>query len=103
MKITMMMSSRSCQLGSMTASWSYKVGVWSESHGCPSFKLLVVFYKNLASRFTFFSPELSTALHYGKCRMDKGSEPCVNSLQSFKKKSVQQLYGIIITNHWSAP
>lgn len=83
MKITMMMSSGSCQLGS----WSYKVGVWSESHGCPSFMLLVVFffYKNLASRFTFFSPELSTALHYGKYRIDKGSEPCVNSLQSLKK------------------
>lgn len=40
MKITMMMSSGSCQLGS----WSYKVGVWSESHGCPSFMLLVVLF-----------------------------------------------------------
>lgn len=86
MKITMMMPSGSFQLRSsafMTASWSYKVGVWSESHGCPSFMLLVVFI-NILSLGSLFSPQSSQLhwiiLHYGKCRTEKGSEPCVSNL-----------------------
>lgn len=62
MKITMMMSSGSCQLGSMTASWSYKVGVWSESPGCPSFMLLVVFFTKILPLGSLSFPQ-SSQLH----------------------------------------